>query len=101
MAEGADHRHAGLLAQLFDSVGAGCVDAQDCQNGDDVYALSFYCGSHDICLDPVKKCFFLTDKVSVGRECHHGETTGIECLSAADARKAEYSSARFSPDYVV
>jgi hypothetical protein len=80
MAEGADHRHTRLLAQLLDSVGASGVDTQNRQNSDDVYALSSYCGSHDICLDPVKKMLFLTDKVSVGRDCHDGGTIEIECF---------------------
>lgn len=53
MPHGAGHRHAGRLSHLFDSVGTCGIQAQHADDGDDVNALSFYCGSHDTCLDPV------------------------------------------------
>jgi hypothetical protein len=57
MAEGADHRHARFTAKLLDPVGARCVDAEYGHNGGYINALSFYCGFHDVCLDPVKNEF--------------------------------------------
>jgi hypothetical protein len=55
MAEGTDQRASWLLPELLDAVGACGVDTQNHCNGDDINALSFYCGLHDGCLDPVKK----------------------------------------------
>jgi hypothetical protein len=57
MANGADDCHARLLPQLFDSIGACRINAEHRQDSDYVHALSFYCGFHDICLDPVTKMF--------------------------------------------
>jgi hypothetical protein len=55
MAEGADQCSAWLLSQLFNPVGACAINGQNHCNGDYINALSFYCGLHDGCLDPVKK----------------------------------------------
>jgi hypothetical protein len=54
MAERADHCHSWLLSQLLDTPGTGGINAQNSQDSDYINALSFYCGSHDVCLDPVK-----------------------------------------------
>jgi hypothetical protein len=57
MAKCAHHCHTWLLSQLLDTPGASRIDTQNSQDSDYINALSFYCGSHDVCLDPVKIIF--------------------------------------------